>query len=171
MVFVLLEYRATLYSRLENRRKKKELRAIREQARPLQERKVIISCTFIRHHELLELKNIYSAFHGRCWFCFLGHANLSPANSNFRGRRLLSLLKPRTTTAYDAMVSDVIRSDTYMYESVGLPFKQFTNPFTQLHASKIHSLDNHSVWQRIISWIKFINFSKSTLCCLFCSET
>ena len=62
VVFVLIEYRATLYSRLENRRKKKELRAIREQARPLQERKVIISYTFIRDNKLLELKSIYSAF-------------------------------------------------------------------------------------------------------------
>lgn len=41
IVFVLTEYRAKLYSRLENRRKKKELRAIREQALPFQERKVI----------------------------------------------------------------------------------------------------------------------------------
>lgn len=39
------EYRAKLYSRLENRRKKKELRAIREQALPLQERKSQISRT------------------------------------------------------------------------------------------------------------------------------
>lgn len=39
------EYRAKLYSRLENRRKKKELREIRERARPLQERKDQISGT------------------------------------------------------------------------------------------------------------------------------
>lgn len=39
------EYRAKLYSRLENRREKKELREIRERARPLQERKNQISGT------------------------------------------------------------------------------------------------------------------------------
>jgi len=53
IVFGFLEYRAKLYSRLENRRKKKELREIREQARPLQEMKVIISYVFIRDNELL----------------------------------------------------------------------------------------------------------------------
>lgn len=54
-VFVLLEYRAKLYSRLENRRKKKELREIREQAQPLQERKVIIFYIFTRDNNFLEL--------------------------------------------------------------------------------------------------------------------
>lgn len=58
IVFVSIEYRAKLYSRLEDRRKKKELQAIREQALPLQERKVVISYTYIRGNKLLELQNI-----------------------------------------------------------------------------------------------------------------
>lgn len=146
-VFVLLEYRAKLYSRLENRRKKKELREIREQAQPLQERKVIIFYIFTRDNNFLELQTIYSTFqntlislHKSLYLTCLPSA-----------LQIITFVEARSYhfPSHELLLMDFTRSVIYQQNYTIL--SQFTNlcPVNKTQ-NKIRSLDNFSVWQRII---------------------